>query len=269
MADFYLSSYCVAFQDYPWLYECVNSFEETVGVEFAAGFPRKGMDPLLMAQIPVFSEIPALLHAPYVEICTEPGSKEEQQAEEEFQKACCLYRDFHASSMVFHTNEGSFGENRRSPAQKRSLEVLAAWGTVMKEQGIHASVENVGYPGKNNQLFDQEEFIAIFDRLSNEWDCLIDIGHAALNGWDVPQVIRRLKHRICGYHLNNNDGIHDCHYPLYDADGILKERQIDEILAAAAEFTPHANFVLEYAPGERISQKQMQKELRRIQRILR
>lgn len=121
----------------------------------------------------------------------------------------------------------------------------------MIDEGIHVTVENVGYPKKNSVLFDQEQFVALFDRLPQEVGCLIDTGHAMLNRWDIPALIRRMGTRIKGYHLNNNDGFHDSHYPIYDPEGFCSHQEMDDILRAIAQYTPQAHLVLEYAPDGR------------------
>ena len=77
MRDIYLSTYCVAFQDYPWLAECIRTFPDfPVGVEFATSWTTPNFDENLVRQIPVFSHLPITLHAPFVEECTIPGSPE-------------------------------------------------------------------------------------------------------------------------------------------------------------------------------------------------
>lgn len=123
----------------------------------------------------------------------------------------------------------------------------------MVRQGIRPTVENVGFPLKNSVLFDQAEFEALFDQLPPEVGCLLDTGHALLNHWDIPALIRRLGSRIWGYHLNNNDGLHDSHYPIYDPDGVCPPQEMDEILRSIAKYSPQADLVLEYAPSPRVT----------------
>ena len=83
------------------------------------------------------------------------------------------------------------------------------------------TVENVGYPLKKNLLFDYHDFIQLFSDLPEDIGCLIDTGHAMLNQWNIVESIETLvsSTEYRGYHLNNNDGIHDSHYPLYDPEG--------------------------------------------------
>lgn len=268
MKKIYLSNYCVMFQDYPWLESCVRSFSDfPVGVELATSWTTPGFYKDLERQIFVFKGVPTTLHAPFVEECTKPGSAAERFMEERYVYACALYHRFGATSMVMHTHEGGFPPEERAARQKRSLEVVQDWTGRMIRQGIRVTVENVGYPLKHSVLFDQEEFAALFDRLPLEVGCLIDTGHAFLNNWDVPALIRRLGSRIRGYHLNNNDGLHDSHYPIYDPEGVCCPEEMDEILRTIAAYSPKADLVLEYAPGPRVSVERMHSDIRKVAAI--
>lgn len=169
--------------------------------------------------------------------------------------------------MVMHTHEGSFPAQEGDRWRARSLEVLLDWTRRMIDEGIHVTVENVGYPKKNSVLFDQEQFVALFDRLPQEVGCLIDTGHAMLNRWDIPALIRRMGTRIKGYHLNNNDGFHDSHYPIYDPEGFCSHQEMDDILRAIAQYTPQAHLVLEYAPDGRATMPVIHSDIRRVVQI--
>ncbi|MGO5023275.1 sugar phosphate isomerase/epimerase family protein [Lawsonibacter sp. LCP25S3_G6] len=268
MKNLYLSTFCVGFHDYAQLEQCIRTFTDfPVGVEFATSWTTPNFDQELLQQIPVFSHLPITLHAPFVEECTAPGSAEEALMEQEYTKACRLYHQFGASSMVMHTHEGSFPADQHAYWRARCLEVLLDWTGRMREQNINVTVENVGYPKKDNVLFDQEQFLDLFDHLPQEVGCLIDTGHAILNHWDIPGLIRRMGSRIKGYHLNNNDGIHDSHYPLYDPDGVYSASQIDEILQTIAQYTPDAHLILEYAPNGRATTAVIHHDLQRVAHV--
>lgn len=265
MKKIYLSNYCVMFQDNAWLEGCIRSFSDfPVGVEFATSWTTPGFYENLERQITAFADIPTTLHAPFVEECTVPGSAEERFMQERYQYACDLYPRFGATSMVMHTHEGGFLPEERAARQKRSLEVVRDWTDRMIRQGIHVTVENVGFPLKHSVLFDQEEFAALFDQLPPEVGCLIDTGHALLNHWDIPALIRRLGNRVRGYHLNNNDGLHDSHYPIYDPEGVCPPEEMDEILRTIAAYSPEADLVLEYAPGPKVSVERMHSDIRKV-----
>ena len=129
------------------------------------------------------------------------------------------------------------------------------------------SYQELGYPLKDNLLFDYDEFVRLFAELPDEIGCLIDTGHAMLNGWDIVKLIKTLGPRIRGYHLNNNDGKHDSHYPLYDSEGYYSPQQIDEMLRAIAIYSPNADLGIEYAPDGRFTTESLYADIRRVVRV--
>jgi len=268
MKKFYISTYNIAFDDYDLMKKWVREFPDfPLGVEYATSWTAKDFHEKLARQVENLKGIPATIHSPFIEICTVPGSPEEKTMEAAFYKACEYYHAFHATSMVFHTNESSFPQEERAAKRERTLEVLLRWNERLKKQGIAMTVENVGFPRKDNVLFDNSQFLHLFDQLPPEVGCLIDIGHAILNRWDIVSLIRTLGPRIRGYHLNNNDGIADVHYPQYDPEGYYTAEQVDEVIRAIARYSPEADLCLEYAPGKRVLQEGMYADIRRIVHI--
>lgn len=265
----YISAYGVAFRDYKKLKEIVTGFDDfPLGIEYATWWRDPDFYDLLDAQIEELRGVPATIHSPFREICTEPGSEEEAETNALFARAGKYYSAFHAASMVIHTHEGAVPEERREAARARSAEVLIGFHERLFGPDVRLTVENVGYPGKGNVLFDQEEFTRLFDRLPGEIGCLIDTGHAMLNGWDIPLLIRTLGPRIRGYHMNNNDGLHDAHYPCYDPEGFYSAARMDGIVEAIAEHSPDADIIIEYAPDGRFTKESLYADVRRIERIL-
>lgn len=269
MKKVYLSTYGIAFSDYETLKKQILEFPDfQLGVEYATSWTDPDFFEKLDAQIENLKGIPATIHSPFIEICTVPGSLEEQKMEAAFTRACDYYKAFHATSMVFHTNEGSFPEEEKEGKRARVREVLLDWYQRLKARGIEMTVENVGYPKKQNQLFDYDQFLQLFAELPPEIGCLIDTGHAMLNGWDMVKLIETLGPRIRGYHLNNNDGIHDSHYPLYDPEGFYTPEQMDEVLRAIARYSPDADLGIEYAPDGRFTQESLYEDIRRVVRVM-
>lgn len=269
MKKIYLSTYGVAFSDYETLKKQIEEFSDfQLGVEYATSWTDPDFFEKLDAQVENLKGIPATIHSPFIEICTVPGSSEEQMMEVAFTRACGYYKAFHATSMVFHTNESSFPKEEKEAKRARVREVLLDWYQRLKDQGIEMTVENVGYPKKQNQLFDYDQFIQLFQELPEEIGCLIDTGHAMLNGWDMVKLIETLGPRIRGYHLNNNDGIHDSHYPLYDPEGFYSPEQMDEVLRAIARYSPDADLGIEYAPDGRFTQESLYEDIRRVVRVM-
>lgn len=266
----YISTLCIKFQDYEWLKTCLDDFHDfPVGLEHATWW---GLQPelpeLLDEKKSMFYGMPTTIHAPFHEICNKPGSPGEQEMIETFDRACRVYHECGATSMVMHTNESHFQEADRPAMRERSKEMILFWHERFKAQGIHMTVENVGFPKKDNLLFDYDHFIQLFSELPEDIGCLIDTGHAMLNDWDILALIKTLGPRIRGYHLNNNDGVNDAHYPTFAPDGYLSPEKMEEIVAAIAQYSPDADLILEYMFGDRITEEQMHSDIRRVARIM-
>lgn len=265
MGQIYISAYCAGFERYSWLRQCIQSFQDfQVGIEFGTSWKTQGFRETLEQQVQVFSGVPATMHAPFVEVCTEPDSPEESAMEESFDWACRMYKRFSATSMVMHTHEKAVLPGTEEAMRSRVVEVICQWSERMKNRGVSLTVENVGYPKKGNVLFDVEQFQELFDRLPLEVGCLIDIGHAMLNGWDIPALIKQMGTRICGYHINTNDGISDLHLPIYDSRSCLEPKWMDEILFTIGQQTPDAHIVLEYAPTPEVTSELLEEDIRRV-----
>ena len=268
--NIYISTLCIKFEDYPWLKNCLDAFHDfPVGVEHGTWWDLQPELPdVLDKNKAMFYGMPTTIHAPFHEICNEPGSAEEQEMLETFDRACRVYHECGATSMVMHTNEFSFPEAQRAAMRERSKEMILFWHERFKAQGIRMTVENVGYPKKDNLLFNYEQFIQLFSELPDDIGCLIDTGHAMLNDWDIVELIKTLGPRIRGYHLNNNDGKNDAHYPTFDPAGYLPPEKMEDIVAAIAQYSPDADLILEYMFGDKITTEQIHRDIRRVARIM-
>lgn len=268
--NIYISTLCINFKDYAWLKDCIDTFTEfPVGVEHGTWWELQPELPdVLDENKPLFYGTPTTIHAPFHEICNQSGSPEEEEMLAVFDRACRVYHECGATSMVMHTNEFSFPAEQRAAMREKAKEMILFWYEKFKAQGIRLTVENVGYPKKDNLLFDYDQFIELFQELPEEIGCLIDTGHAMLNDWDMVKLIKTLGSRIRGYHLNNNDGIHDAHYPTFDPNGYLSPEKMEEIVATIAQYSPDADLILEYMFGDKITTEQMHEDIRRIARIM-
>ena len=70
-------------------------------------------------------------------------------------------------------------------------------------------------------LFD--EYACALDGIDETVGYLIDVGHANINGWDVPTLIRRVAPRLYGLHIHDNNGNSDQHLPI--GDGTMEWNQ--------------------------------------------
>ena len=151
-----------------------------------------------------------------------------------------------ASHVVFHHNNCAFSPAEKSDMIKHSAENLCEMNEIAAEYKIPLLVENAGVISLQNMLFDENEFIELFTQIPN--DCLIDIGHASCNGWNLERIISALGSKIKAYHAHNNDGNLDSHNRI--GDGTL---DIAEFKSLCEKFTPTAHIILEYVEGMDIS----------------
>ena len=259
MGEIYISAFTADFRHYDRLMDWITSFRELpIGAEMAVAWITPDFYDLLEPQIPRFRGVPITLHGPFMEMCPEPGSKTEEMLNSQLELSCELYRRLDARSIVLHTHLGG------GATGQRVREVLNRWIPCMTARGMAVTVENVGYPGKNNAIFTQEEFIRLFDDLPEKTGCLIDLGHAMLNGWDIPGLIRTMGTKIRGYHIHTNDGVKDSHIPIHAPGSILSVEEMDELLKVMGEVTPDAHLILEYAPRENITRELLHRDIRHI-----
>ena len=127
MNRIYLSTYGIAFSDYATLKQ--QNVTDLRIFSWVWSMPLPGRIRIstksFTAQIDIMKGIPATIHSPFSGgICTVPGSAEEAYMDECFTKACWYYHQFHATSMVFHTNEGAFSEAEKPAKRARVREVL-------------------------------------------------------------------------------------------------------------------------------------------------
>lgn len=259
MGEIYISAFTADFRHYDDLWDWIHADPAlSVGAELAVAWITPDFYELLEPQIDRFREVPVTLHGPFMEMCPPEGSEQEAVLERQLQLSCELYRRLNARSIVLHTHL------RPDARVEEVCQVLNRWIPRMTAQGMAVTVENVGYPAKGNALFTQEQFVALFDALPDEAGCLIDLGHALLNGWDIPALIRKMGTKIKGYHIHSNDGQKDSHVPIHHGSSVLTVQEMDGILSTIGEVTPDAHLILEYAPREYITKELLQRDIRHI-----
>jgi sugar phosphate isomerase/epimerase len=143
----------------------------------------------------------------------------------------------HPSSMVVHLNNCPVPGDARDRMLKSALERLDELRDMFPD--VPLWLENTGTVADGTVLLDQAEFTDLC--LARKQDVLIDVGHANANGWDIPRLLEDLKGRIRGFHLHNNDGVHDQHRRL--GDGTIDFRRLLPLIRRIA---PEANLVIEY-----------------------
>jgi len=182
------------------------------------------------------------------------GTKEHKDAFNYCRKTFEAAVEVGAESIVFHHNNRLVSASEKADMIKHSTESLHEMNALSAEYGIPYVVENAGVIPVGNLLFDEDEFIALFDTIPN--NCLLDIGHAHCNDWDLSRVIWALKDKIVAYHVHDNDRTNDGHKML--GYGTLDTEQFMQLYNA---HTPNAQIILEYSEGAEITPSDLVKEM--------
>jgi len=193
------------------------------------------------------------------------------EGSEAFEHTVNVYRDtfelsrrFDAHSIVYHTHRTKVTNSDRAMLIDRAYRTMNVIGDMAVEAGQLLLVENVGVTVSGNVLFDEDAFIDIFKNINPGVGCLIDVGHAMINRWDINRVIRELGGRIKGYHLHTNCGSRDSHRPLFEEGNIYDKAQVAEMLNCMEEYSPNADWVIEYAPIPEMSPELMRREVEEL-----
>jgi len=162
--------------------------------------------------------------------------------------------DMGAKNIVFHHNNRPVLPEEKEAMLAYAKENLNEMNELAKEYGLPCLVENAGVLPWNNVLFDEEAFISLFEEIPN--DCLLDIGHAHCNGWDISRIIAALKDKIVAYHVHDNDRSRDGHTLL--GRGTL---DLEQFRQSYMQHTPDASIILEYEEGTDANAQDLKKEL--------
>ena len=199
-------------------------------------------------------------HEPYnfCEHSAPSGSAEHKSAIDTCRKTFEYAADLGAKHLVFHHNNRAFEAHERAEMIKVANENLQEMNEIADEYGIPYLVENAGViPWKNN-LLTENEFISLFGSIGN--DCLLDIGHAHCNGWDITRVISALGDKIKAYHVHNNDKSYDSHLRI--GSGTLDMATFKQL---CEKHTPDAHIIFEYVEGMEISIDELRQDIAKFQ----
>ncbi|OAM96187.1 Sugar phosphate isomerase/epimerase [Pelosinus fermentans] len=146
---------------------------------------------------------------------------------------------WNAKFIVVHTNEEFTGDKTvvRQRVQHRLQELLL----LSKNYEIQILIENVGLQPKDTLLFDWKEYLELLLMLP-EAGALLDVGHAYINQWDLPDIIAQLGKRLIACHLHDNHGVSDDHLPI--GQGTINW---NVLFAAICSSAPKTTLVFEYA----------------------
>ncbi len=216
-----------------------DRFGAGLGFELLMMFDLPDFEANLRANSSLFSGGPLVFHEPVwgVEHSAPKGSREYDDGMYHILKTQEWANILRPTFMVCHLNNCVVPTEERDRMLNTSLENLEEIRDMFPHQQI--LVENTGTLWDRTALLTQVEFTDLCRQ--RRFPVLIDVGHANANGWDIPKLIHDLKDQIRGFHLHNNNGIHDLHNRL--RDGTLNfAALIPEILSSV----PDVPMVIEY-----------------------
>lgn len=153
---------------------------------------------------------------------------------ESCQKLECPY-------MVLHTNVTALPlADDPKILRERGVERIAKVAEIAEQYKVRIWVENVGTIYRKTMLYPYDDFVNLFQKLP-QVDALVDVGHAHINGWDIPKLIQTLGSRLKGMHMHDNFGERDVHNRI--GSGTI---DFDSIRAAVSKLENPINLIVEY-----------------------
>lgn len=213
-----------------------------IGVEIFPRWHEPAFETYLSGNIQRLKKVANSFHGPYylTEHSAPWGTEDYRRAMAYFQKTLEFAEILQSKYIVFHHNNCQVIPEKKEQLVKEATENLTRLNQLAEGYGISLVVENAGVMAARNVLFDEDQFVMAVEGMSNS--CLVDIGHAHCNGWDLPRVIQRLAPKIVAYHLHNNYGREDEHNRIHD--GTL---DVEKFFRSYRQYTPQADLVLEYS----------------------
>lgn len=275
MKAYYYSSYGSDQDQYPHMLTILEACKPlNVGVELAIYTEKSARPehiPNLLKEKENFSSYSKLFHGPFFELeaTSEPGSEAAEYMLASYKKSFELCKIFDAPSIVMHTNQRAYADNEKAHLQENSRDMILKIGELARRAKVEITVENVGFNYNHSVLFPEDEFIELIKSFPEDIMCLVDLGHAILNDWDIERLIASLGKRITSYHIHNNPGTRDLHRPVFESGMKYSRDQIKEVFRAMERYSPDAYWILEYSPGPHITPELMYNDFREVDAMVR
>lgn len=221
----------------------LDAFAGSVGIELLPMFDLPEFEGNLESNIDILRLLPVSFHEPV--FCVEHSAPKGTP-----KYACTMHHMtltqkyasiLHPLHMVYHLNNCAVTPATKPEMLKNSLANLKEIREMFS--GVDILVENTGTDIQGDKLLDQQEFTDLC--LRKDFDVLIDIGHAHANSWDIRKLLHDLRTQIRGFHLHNNDGLHDQHNRLLDGS-----MNFPEVMSWIRTEVPDADLVIEYTRPE-------------------
>lgn len=187
--------------------------------------------------------VPYSIHPPAFDInLTSENRAVREVAFSEYKKSIQFAQMVDASHVVIHPGFAYSKVFDKKVAVERAILYLKELSAFAKEYKVRLAIENVGYGGSS--IFTQEEFSNFLNHFEGDETVgyLVDVGHALLNDWDIPKVIKDTKDRLLALHLHDNHGTSDNHLPI--GEGKIEWEPIFQVIREEAI---DCEFILEYA----------------------
>lgn len=212
---------------------------DDLGFELLPMFDLPEFEENLCRNLAVFAEGPLIFHEPVwgVEHTAGRGSPAWEESTHHLQLTRKYAEILRPTHLIYHFNNCAVPAARKQEMLDISLTSLENMRDLFSGQEI--LVENTGTRRNNTMMLDQDEFT----ELCRERDLkvLIDVGHAHANGWNLEKLLIDMETRIRGFHLHNNDGVHDLHNRIHDGTLVF-----DRLMPLICRTVPHAFWVIEY-----------------------
>lgn len=246
-----------ALDDPTFLLDAIAPFNGSVGLELFLHYNSESYKAHMESITEWLGDIPRAMHGPFrqVEATSEPGSNGQRYLFDAYQWGFEQAKKLGVHEMVFHTNQRVIWPEEKTFAQQCCIDNLQQLIEMGQSYGVTILIENLGIQLEGVSLFDEDEFIELIESTPLA-ECLIDTGHLNVAGWNTEYVLQKLSKRIKGYHLHNNDGIHDSHWPVNEGTF-----DYDRFFALYKKYTPDVPLTLEYADGDSITPSVLARDL--------
>lgn len=214
-------------------------FGPSLGFELLMMFDLPAFEENLRQNLDLFTGCPLQFHEPVFGVeHTEPkGSPGWEESMYHIRLTRKYAEILHPASMVYHFSNCRIPPWEKEKRLRTSLENLDEIRDLFPDAAI--LVENTGLAAEGTLLLDQAEFTDLCrDR---RLPVLVDVGHACANRWNIPKLLEDLRGQVGGFHLHNNDGVHDLHARL--REGRLDFLKLVPLLDQEAPDVPR---VIEY-----------------------
>ncbi|GLY09239.1 sugar phosphate isomerase/epimerase family protein [Pseudobacillus badius] len=217
------------------------------------------MEDLFLELAPRLKSLPVryTIHPPAWDInLTSENRATRETAFSEYKKAIQFAGLIGASHVVIHPGFCFSPVFNKQTAQQRAADSIHHLCQIAKPLNVKLAIENVGYNGSS--LFTQEEYTSFLDGIDEAAGFLIDTGHAHLNKWDIPRLVKETRERLLALHIHDNDGTGDDHLSI--GEGTIEWKPV---FAAINEYAPQCELILEYAPNTPLEKLRESKDLLR------